>query len=61
MNNEDVQSLGLPRQLREDLKDFKLSIWRKGPGEESDKSKTPTPANISFRHNFTARTFFVSR
>ena len=39
MSNEDVQSLGLRRQLREDLKDFKLSIWRKGPGEESDKSK----------------------
>ena len=43
VNNEDVQSLELPRGLKEDLKDFKLNIWRKGlykgPGNENDKSK----------------------
>ena len=43
VNIEDVQSLGLPRQLREDLIDFKLNIWRKGvymgPGKKIDESK----------------------
>ena len=40
---EDVQSLGLPQQLRKELIDFKLNIWRKGvymgPGKKIDERK----------------------
>ena len=38
-----MESLGLPRRLREEFKDVNMSIWGKGyfkgQHEESDKSK----------------------